>query len=373
MRELRMVATSDTHLDDRIWASRPIHGDSYHAWDQIVTYAVDNSIRVLVLAGDILNVQTNPSTPILRLSDGIRRLERHGIHVLFVQGQHDYQRNPWLSAYPGAVHLHDTSHTVEGFRFYGHDFDSRDVLLEALCKQTQPIDFFVSHQVWHDLMGDIATWQLRSEDLPASVRNVISGDYHVHTAFDLPGGGRFFSPGSTHMRSINEPVDKFFYEILLREGSSPEVTSVPLRTRRCFTIDLLSFESVEDVFAAADTAISNAAAYVEMHSLPEDVATPIIVIRYDDSTVRALRSLVRHVAGRAHCFYSTVSTEAGKPLEVSEERIANVRIGLVEALPLVLDAETQPQEFRLASELLSGDGNKKQILDDWFQRTGDIG
>ena len=45
------LVASDLHLKRRTWSNRPIEGDSYFAWEQIVEQAITHEVKVVILAG----------------------------------------------------------------------------------------------------------------------------------------------------------------------------------------------------------------------------------------------------------------------------------------------------------------------------------
>jgi len=73
-------------LNDRIWTNRRIFGDSYFAWEQIVKLALEQEVRAVILAGDVLDKQINGSGPIHALLAGLYQLQEGGIEVWAARG-----------------------------------------------------------------------------------------------------------------------------------------------------------------------------------------------------------------------------------------------------------------------------------------------
>lgn len=371
---IKFLVASDLHLSDRIWAQRPIFGDSYHALDQIVSLALAEKPAAVILAGDILNVQTNPSVPILRMYEATEKLRRAMISVLYVQGQHDYQVEPWLSAFPNTRHLQRRPWESPPCHVAGLDFSERTELVRQLEELAQhPVDVLVLHQVWQDFMGDIVSHQLSSADIPDNVRLVVTGDYHVSRVIErtTPSGvhQKILSPGSTHLRSINEPVDKFAYLVHM-SGPSPVPTTciqpLPLSSRRVVRIQLMSYETLDEIFAAIDEGLAAAADYATKNALPPELVSPMLVLEHTDDTLAAVRSIRSKYGNAAHLFYVDRSSRVtAKTGFCAEDRATAVRQDLRSALATVLDPQKAPAEFELATRLLQAD-DKKNALETWF-------
>ena len=370
-----ILVASDLHLSNHIWGQRPIFGDSYFALEQIVRIAEAERPQLLVLAGDILNVQTNPSTPILRLSNALHRLQAAEIPVAYVQGQHDYQEESWLSGYGNTTHAAGAVHRISDTLVAGHDFADRETLLNYFASpfffpaNGQRIDLLILHQVWKDFMGDIVAHQVSSEDIPHSVKLVITGDYHVSAlkSRTLPDGyvQQILSPGSTHLRSINEPVDKFMYR-LNPQGDTYQVEPIPLASRRVVRVKLANFDTLDGIFQEIDSGLAAAESYAETHGLPLELKTPLLVVEHTDDTLQASRSVKAAYGGKAHIFYVDRSSRVvAKTGFCDEDRAAGVRQGLRESLPAVLPPDTEAAAFGLASQLLSSE-DKKMTLENWF-------
>jgi exonuclease SbcD len=95
---VRIVATSDSHLG-RYYARMPVRTLDErryrlrHALGQVIDYAVENRAHLLVLAGDVFDTP-NPRNPDrIFLAQRLRDLERAGVQVLAIGGNHDTPRS----------------------------------------------------------------------------------------------------------------------------------------------------------------------------------------------------------------------------------------------------------------------------------------
>jgi len=95
---VRIVATSDNHLG-RYYARMPVRTLDErryrlrHALGQVIDYAIENRAHLLVLAGDVFDTP-NPRNPDrIYLAKRLRGLERAGVHVVAIGGNHDTPRS----------------------------------------------------------------------------------------------------------------------------------------------------------------------------------------------------------------------------------------------------------------------------------------
>jgi|SaaInlV_165m_DNA_1040744.scaffolds.fasta_scaffold27923_2 hypothetical protein len=392
---MKVLVTSDLHLSDRIWKHRPIEGDSYAAWQAIVRYALDedNEIDEVIIAGDILDKQTNQSTAIHHLTVGLSSLIEAGIRVYFNQGQHCMQEKPWPSLVDGVRHLKfQDMYNVGGLMMTGFDYCSREQLQENLKDESvAKADILVCHQVWEDFMGGVGNPQGCFEDIPDNVKYLITGDYHENICkraaqpdiklLGLAGGDEteglvVISPGSTHLRSISEPDDKYFWVVEIADGTSPHIHSVEIPGRRRFELKMTAWDGVQAVFPEAlDHAIR---ASLEMNEnywdgrqpeLIRDIGLgkPLIrIVHNSDQLDTACNSVISKYAEDAHFFYKIVRPEAENDLDVLEYVDASDRLKMIDCLDTAVDQKERPLAHSLATALLSG-GEPEQVLQKWIK------
>ncbi len=92
-----MIAfVADMHLTPLTWNDYPgMRGDAYFAWDQIVSWCIDNKPLALILGGDVFNRIRPDAESVIRFQEGISKLQEAGVAVLAIQGQHDRSDPPW--------------------------------------------------------------------------------------------------------------------------------------------------------------------------------------------------------------------------------------------------------------------------------------
>ena len=323
------LVASDLHLKRRTWSNRPIEGDSYFAWEQIVEQAITHEVKVVILAGDILDKQINGSEPIVKLVEGITRLGKAGIQTLFIQGQHEYQEIPWASISPYATHIHRNHYfEVDDAVIVGIDFQPKERLFDELSWVYETLDarpeetVLVMHQVWQDWMGDKALPQGALQDVINFIPGLsllITGDLHQSRLEDAESSEgelvqslRVLSPGSTCMQSIAEPEDKNCYLLTSRTSGETsgtagravaDILEVTLSSRRFVDWPFLSSPGdIEDVIREFDEVFDETQSYAEANELPDFMRKPLVRFRYDYSLSGDIRRLENLVGDRGHIF-----------------------------------------------------------------------
>lgn len=105
---VKILAASDLHLGRK---SADLHHDqevasTAHTWLNMVDYAVEKSIDLFLLSGDIVDEDNWYFEALGRLQDGFTRLSDAGIPVVMVAGNHDFDVLPQLFAHGQWDHVH---------------------------------------------------------------------------------------------------------------------------------------------------------------------------------------------------------------------------------------------------------------------------
>lgn len=365
---MRFLVTSDLHLSDRIWRHRSIEGDSYHSWHQIVDMAVDQKVDGVILAGDVLDKQQNLASPIQHLLEGVTALANAGICVLYNQGQHEFQAQPWISAGPGTQWLQLMDFvTTKGWVISGCDYQNADNLQTFLkSSRAKAADILVCHQVWKDFMGEVGKPQGEFADIPENVKLLITGDYHEHICQQF-GKLAVLSPGSTHMRSISEPADCFVFLLELADrNDKPKIKSLELATRRCIRLVTKNFKSEAELNKRVKAELETAREYAEEHNLPEQLRMPLLqLVHHTDENELVSRFQIKW-GSAAHLFFKQVTNRTTEEESVVDYLDAGDRVNMLSCLDQFVDPQTSPLSHSLALALLQSP-DPEQALHRWIK------
>tara|TARA_B100000745_G_scaffold300218_2_gene253356 strand:+ start:2860 stop:4008 length:1149 start_codon:yes stop_codon:yes gene_type:complete len=368
------LVASDLHLKKRTWSNRPIEGDSYFAWEQIVDRAIAVEVEVVILAGDILDKQINGSGPIVKLQEGIEKLGAAGIKTLFIQGQHEYQEMPWASLSKHAIHLHRNEATsldpfieVAGYTIAGIDFQAKERLQDELSYVAETLKsppektILVMHQVWEEWMGERALPQGKLSDVDnwlPGLGLLITGDLHESHVEDEPL--RVLSPGSTCMQSISEPEDKYMYFLSSVDGSL-EIKKNTLLGRPFIDWPFIgTVADIEDCIREYYTVYEDSQSHAEQHSIPAEICKPLVRFQYEHSLSGEIHRLEKLVGDTGHIFWKE---HAPKDV-VADEIITSGDHITMESL--LKSAECDDSVRQLAERLLAG-GDPNQELHRWHK------
>ena len=373
------LVASDLHLKKRTWSNRPIEGDSYFAWEQIVDRAIAVEVEVVILAGDILDKQINGSGPIVKLQEGIEKLGAAGIKTLFIQGQHEYQEMPWASLSKHAIHLHRNEATsldpfieVAGYTIAGIDFQAKERLQDELSYVAETLKsppektILVMHQVWEEWMGERALPQGKLADvnnwLPG-LGLLITGDLHESRLEDEPL--RVLSPGSTCMQSISEPEDKYVY-LLSSAGGYLEIRRSALLGRPFIDWPFIgTVADIEDCIREYYTVYEDSQSHAEQHSIPAEICKPLVRFQYDHSLSGDAHRLEKLVGDSAYTFWKEHA-----PKDNNEEDSVVVSGNNVTMESLLTSVECE-EDVRQVAERLISSGDPYEELKRWNNEQAD--
>ena len=370
------IVCADTHLQERNWRLRPILGDAYYSFSQIVNLAIELHLPVLA-AGDLINRRVNEPSPIVYLSRELKRLRDAGVTLFQIQGQHEADAAaPWLSIDETVVHLHGrTVDLGHGLVATGLDYLPAGKFQEALASLPQEANVLVGHQTMGNWMGSVALPQGNFSDIPLPIETCIFGDLHQYR--NEKGRGKdgqelgILSPGASYQTpSITAPADCYAH-LLLSDGSfEPH----KLRTRKFDEFGLTFEHELEELLANAEAYLKGAAEYAADNHLPPDLHKPLWYIVYGHKVHDTPQRLARVVGDQAHLFFK----ELPPPEEERKNRPAIAQVlqqgaaalSLESCLSQVVDAVEDPEVASLCQQLLASE-EPERAIEQW--KTSQLG
>lgn len=359
---LKILISSDLHLSDTIWKHRPIFDDSYFAWRQITELAIENDVDAVILAGDVLDKQYNVSQPVHRLVQLVRALEDRNIPVMFIQGQHELMEKPWIKIGTEAIWLNEKKVKLKisdnkQLTLVGCDFKDRNGFQEFLASDlAKQADVLVCHQVWLEFMGEMGKPQASFSDVPKNVKCLITGDYHQNITQVYRDDLTVISPGSTHMRSISEPPDKYVVLMTIDNKGKMSLKNIPLQTREFVHIDLKTSTIDKHVTVLKMLAIKDS-------SLPELIKKPLVLVSYDAEQQAIFDQKIMPYADKLHIFSKCKKHGSDDYVYVADEQNVS-KVGLLGMLPKLVPEDSL--EYELALQLLQAGDKPDLTLETWF-------
>ncbi|MFB6262850.1 MAG: exonuclease SbcCD subunit D [Bradymonadaceae bacterium] len=262
--ELRILATADLHLGRRPSGLPPSSdhtGLSVSAvWRRLVDLAVDRKVDAVLLAGDVVDAENKFFEALEPLQSGIDELAEHGIDVVAVAGNHDWDVLPRVAE------------TLDSDRFHllGRGGDWETFTLEREGRPAVDIagwSFPDRHVVSSPLAdgrpevrGDVPTLGLLHADLDvpdsryapvqadelggADPRHWILGHIHAGGKTEL-AGGRALYPGSPQPLRPGESGEHGAVMLDLSGTGTLEVERIPTASLR-FSDASIDISGVDD-------------------------------------------------------------------------------------------------------------------------------
>lgn len=337
---------SDTHLRAR-------GGDEEFAFAQLVDAAIAHRVEYVALAGDLLDKQSNRAKVVAFLFLHLDRLEAAGIHVLYTQGQHDYDDPPWFSAHRWPFHLHRQARRFRGVELYGLDWQPFGRLQEELAEVPDTARWLVCHQVWGNWMGDVAAPQGSFEQVPEFVTHVHTGDLHQWKLEQRKNAGgakmTVLSTGATTQQKVDEPATHH-YALAYEDG---RVTKHDLKSRVFVDAALMTQAADVDRFLA-ELEATLAAAYqtAAAADLPADMHPPRMRVSFNARLGDVVRRVERAVNGRAALTFRQVVPEEKQAAYKVARAAKGEAVTPLSVLPQECDKDESPAVYELVSRLL---------------------
>ena len=357
----KFLFAADTHLSKLVWSGRPdLAGDSHRAFD----YVVDTAIRLgvpLLLGGDIFDAKKPTAESVEVAYNAMSRMAAANLPVYFIQGQHDMSDPPWLSVHNWPTHVHKKQFTIGGFKFYGLDWQPGVVLQTELAAIPAGTNFLMAHQVWKEHMGGIGNPEGSFTEVP-HVQYVITGDYHKTQITDWPNAtGAYLqavSPGSTHMRAIDEAPDKYCYLFSARENSPDfQVDEIEIPSRP-YLEQTINDQAELAAFCLAVSTLS-----------PTDaVSKPLLRVIYNPELPEALDRIRQAVGDKAHLFESSMASQTCVDLQAVTTLQQAQTVNMASAILQLADS---PDMVAAASQIWSSNDIPASLktMFDTFERT----
>jgi hypothetical protein len=356
------VFCADTHLADGSWTTRPsIYGDAYYSLEQIVNYCIERYLP-LILGGDVLEKKNNAARPIAMLCKEMSRMQDKKIPVYYIQGNHEYDRNaPWLSVHPWPQHLDKITITIAGINIYGLDWRPKGDIQQALSEIPIGTDILITHQVWHDFMKNVGRPECSLTDVHHA-KVVLAGDFHVtETVTSINAQNQsiiMLSPGSTCMQDVSEADLKYFFAISKSSDGAIHCDNKKLQTRRFASYAVKDIEALDDLCAGQ---LSQDIAKLRADA-PQQVAKPIIRVKFDKRLPDAFLRITTAVGDTAHLFCDAIVDKSRGDSNTSRLTVKNDLMDVISEL-----LKTQPDALKLANALIQAE-NASVELDQQFSQ-----
>ena len=341
-----LYISADNHLMRFVWKRRKeVEGDALRAFTTMVDAIVGDPVKEpkrLLLAGDITDKAELDAATFHCLDDAAEKLADAEIPVFYIMGNHDIDVPDWPGEL-GFVSLNNKTARIDDRRVHGLGYLSREMLHPALGRLL-PCEILVLHQTFEHLLPFEDSFDMRMDDLPGGIANVVVGDVHTPNLTSLNGKGWCLSPGSTTPRRISETHTPGYWR-LAKDAEKPEFFELP--HRRILRTEVRTLEELQGLVAACSVTVKGA-------------MQPLLELAYPLELSAAVEEFMAAQQGLAVFFPRPGTT--GKMLADESVRPVFDKLTLEGALPMLGLEKKDPPVHTFLHDLLTN-ANVNDYLD----------
>jgi exonuclease SbcD len=269
LKSFRFLHAADIHLDSPLKGlsgqlgsvAERIRSATREAFMKLVTFAIDERIDFVVIAGDLYDGDWRDYKTGLYFASQMGRLNQAGIPVYLLHGNHDAESQITKRIeLPDNVHVFGTK-KAETFRaeglsvvLHGQSYKQRDVVdnLAADYPAPEPETFNIG--VLHTGLGGMGG---HANYAPCSLNDLTNKGYeywalgHVHQAEVLHVRPHIVFPGNLQGRHVRETGTKGAYLVTVTDGEVTELVPVPCDVVRWIVLSV-GLDNVNSVGDAND-------------------------------------------------------------------------------------------------------------------------
>lgn len=236
----RIAIVSDVHLGTRQYGLKERYEDFLAAFEWFGKN-LQVGVDTVVIGGDLFD-SPRPDAQSVRVAKSVvEGIKARGINVLGIDGNHDLAGGGWLDVI-GAEALGDgVPVKKDGVSITGINYrNGRDLIaaIQELIDRGVKTDILVAHFALAEMNGggtaDTGVQELCPLLEKLGVKCVLMGHVHIPDARKW-NGILFVNPGSTEMKSSNEPQEKYYFEV---DTDTWEATPVKIKTREVATCEI---------------------------------------------------------------------------------------------------------------------------------------
>lgn len=228
----KIAIISDVHLGTRQYGLKERYEDFLESFRRFGKRTRD--VDAVVIGGDLFDSPRPDARSVLTAQTVINGIKSEGTMVFGIDGNHDLSGGDWMSVV-GAEPLPDCiPYDYQGIRMVGVNYRSGRDFVDAIQQMVDrgvKADILVAHFALAEMNGggsaDTGVQELCPLLDKMGIKCVLMGHVHIPEARKW-NGILFANPGSTELKSSNEPREKFYFVV---NTDTWEAVEVPLITR----------------------------------------------------------------------------------------------------------------------------------------------
>lgn len=238
----KIAIVSDVHLGTRQYGIKERYNDFLKAFENVGNSIKEHGVDMVVIGGDLFDSPRPDAISVLQAQYVVSGLLDAGIDVMGIDGNHDLSDCGWLRLV-GMNALFDGGPTLErhGVKIVGINYkNGRDLIeeIQRLIDEGIKADIIVAHFALAEMNGggsaDTCVRELSPMLDKLGVKAVLMGHVHIPDCRKW-NGVLYVNPGSTEMKSMNEPQEKYYF---ILDTDTWEAVPVPIVTREMRTVEV---------------------------------------------------------------------------------------------------------------------------------------
>ncbi|WP_062105340.1 metallophosphoesterase family protein [Bacillus niameyensis] len=265
MDEVRFIHTADLHLDSPflglhnlpkdLWEN--VQESTFMALQRIIDAAIERDVDFVVIVGDLFDGEDRSIKAQARLRRQMERLEKAGIQVFIVHGNHDHLGGSWLTLdLPQNVHVFGTevemkrlkTKTGKTVHLYGFSYSERHVRDRKVLdyKKVGDADFHIGLLHGH-CEGGTSSHQPYA---PFSLHELLEKDMdywalgHIHKSEVLHEDPWVVYSGNPQGRHRQELGEKGCFAVKLSKYGTPSLEFIPTAVIRWESVEIVYHEKM---------------------------------------------------------------------------------------------------------------------------------
>ena len=237
----KIAIVSDVHLGTRQYGLNERYEDFLQAFLRFGASVIEKRPDFVVIGGDLFDSTKPDAKSVLAALETIRRIKSAGISVYGIDGNHDLSDGVWMDVI-GAYGLFNCPLELFGLKMVGINYrNGRDLIaaIQAMIDSGVRADILVAHFALAEMNGggtaDTGVQELCPLLEKLGVKCVLMGHIHIPEAKKW-NGILFVNPGSTEMKSSNEPQEKYYFIV---DTDTWEAEPVRIPTRKVESVEIV--------------------------------------------------------------------------------------------------------------------------------------
>ena len=263
----KIALVSDVHLGTKQYGLKERYDDFLASFARFGSDVASRGVDAVVIGGDLFDSPRPDAHAVLKASEVVKRLSGcmpSTIPIWGIDGNHDLSNGDWLRVIGVQPLLDFEVFGIAGVKVAGLSYRSgRDLIaaIQQLVDAGVKADVLVAHFALAEMNGggsaDTGVQELTPMLEKLGVKAVLMGHVHIPDCRKW-NGILFVNPGSTEMKSSNEPQEKFYF---ILDTDTWEAHEVPLVTRTVQTVEITNEDELlafrEKLLEEARVAVSD--------------------------------------------------------------------------------------------------------------------